>query len=137
MVDFPGTDFPLPVINPPPVARRPRVLVVDDDRPLSTMLSLVLRQYDFAVDVANNGEEALRLAKQQTYDVVVLDLQMPVLDGRAVYRELRALGIDWPVMILSAFQSIAVAAELGAQDAMDKPFDPELLVARLHALVRG
>ena len=113
----------------------PRILVVDDDRALSTMVSLVLKQSKFDVDVVNNGDDAIRRATEHSFDAVVLDLRMPGKDGRAVFRELRQLGVQVPVLILSAFDARQAQAELGAEGSMNKPFEPDVLVDTLREML--
>ena len=115
--------------------RTPRILVVDDDRALSTMVSLVLKQSEFDVDVVNNGDDAIRRATESNFDAVVLDLRMPGKDGRTVFRELRELGVRCPVLILSAYDARQAQAELGAEGSMNKPFEPDLLVDTLRQML--
>ena len=112
-----------------------RILVVDDDRALSTMVSLVLKQSEFDVHVVNNGDDAIRRATESNFDAVVLDLRMPGKDGRTVFRELRQLGVQAPVLILSAYDARQAQAELGAEGFMNKPFEPEVLVATLRQML--
>jgi DNA-binding response OmpR family regulator len=116
-------------------AQTPRILVVDDDRALSTMVSLVLRQSEFEVDVVNSGDDAIRRATESNFDAVVLDLRMPGKDGRTVFRELRELGVRIPVLILSAYDARQAQAELGAEGSMNKPFEPDLLVDTLRQML--
>ncbi len=113
-----------------------RVLIVDDDRPLSSMISFVLRQYGYTVEVANNGDAGLaRLASEQ-FDVVVLDLRMPGKDGRTVFREMRSAGVTTPVMILSAFDARRARDELGAEAYMNKPFEPDALAEGIRRMLQ-
>jgi DNA-binding response OmpR family regulator len=116
-------------------AQAPRILVVDDDKALSMMVSLVLKQSEFDVDVVNNGDDAIRRAKERAFDAVVLDLRMPGKDGRAVFRELRELGVTTPVLILSAYDARQAQAELGAEGSMNKPFEPDVLVDVLKRMI--
>ena len=112
-----------------------RVLIVDDDRSLASMLSFVLRQYGYTVDVANSGDDGLDLLRTQTFDAIVLDLRMPGKDGRAVFRELRAAGVTTPVMILSAFDARRARDELGAEGFMNKPFEPDALAENIRRML--
>jgi DNA-binding response OmpR family regulator len=112
-----------------------RVLVVDDDASVTRLVSLFLRDEGFEVLTAGNGEEALREIEQTEPDVIVLDLQMPVMDGETFYRELRARGAEIPVLVLSAYGARAASRRLGAQDSLDKPFDPDTLVTRVERLL--
>ena len=113
----------------------PSVLIVDDDRGLSSMIAFVLRSYGFSVDVANSGDEGLGLVTARSYDAVVLDLRMPGKDGRAVFREMREGGIDTPVLILSAYDAQRAREELGANAYLNKPFEPDALAESLHRML--
>lgn len=115
----------------------PVVLVVDDDPPLRRMLSLTLRDGGFSVVPADNGQAALDLLTSDDTlpDAIVLDLEMPVMDGRAFFRELRSRGIDVPVLLVSAYGARAAQRQLGAEGALDKPFNPEELIRRVRSLL--
>jgi two-component system KDP operon response regulator KdpE len=114
------------------------VLVVDDEMPIRRALSVALGGQGFAVDQAGNGQEAIQRIAEQAYDVVILDLIMPGMDGLAVLRSVR----DWtqvPVIVLSARgreQDKVQALDLGADDYLVKPFGMEELVARMRAVLR-
>ena len=99
------------------------------------MVSLVLKQSEFDVDVVNNGDDAIRRAQERPFDAVVLDLRMPGKDGRTVFRELRQLGVQTPVLILSAYDARQAQTELGAEGSMNKPFEPDLLVDKLKQML--
>jgi len=114
---------------------QPRVLIIDDDRGLASMIAFVLRSYAFSVDIANSGDEGLGLVSARQYDAVVLDLRMPGKDGRTVYREMRAGGIQTPVLILSAFDAQGARDELGAQAYLNKPFEPDVLAESLQRML--
>lgn len=114
----------------------PYVLVVDDDEALARMLRVLLESEQCNVRVAHDGREALSALGEFVPDVVLLDLQMPIMDGRAFYREFRSLGFNTPVMLLSAFNADKARVELGADDAMDKPCDPEIVLTRVQRLVQ-
>jgi DNA-binding response OmpR family regulator len=116
-----------------------KVLVVDDSERLRRSLEHGLRRSGFAVDTAGDGEEGLAHARHGGYDVLVLDLMMPKVDGLTVLRRLRDERIDVHVLVLSAKDQVAERVEglrLGADDYLTKPFDFDELVARLRALVR-
>lgn len=122
----------------PPREPLVRVLIVDDDPVIRRLVSLTLVDEGYQVDVAEDGEQGLALldrAPDALPDLIVLDLEMPVLDGRTFYRKIRDRGLAVPVMILSAFGAHAARRELGAEAALDKPFDPFDLVRRLDRLV--
>ncbi|WP_176561925.1 response regulator transcription factor [Mycolicibacterium palauense] len=113
--------------------------MVDDDPDVRTSVARGLRHSGFDVRVAANGKEALRLLAGESHDALVLDVQMPELDGVAVVTALRALGNDIPICVLSARDTVndrIAGLEAGADDYLTKPFDLGELVARLHALLR-
>jgi DNA-binding response OmpR family regulator len=110
------------------------VLIVDDDAALRRMLRLTLLDGGFDVRLAENGRAALEAIAEQAPDAVVLDLEMPEMDGRTLIRELRERGIDVPVLIVSAYGARAAGRELGAP-AMDKPFNPDDLLTAVRELV--
>ncbi len=116
-----------------------RLLVVDDEEHLSTAVRRGLVQEGFAVDVAATGTQALLLAEDAEYDVIVLDLMLPGLSGYEVARRLRARG-DWtPILVLSAKDGEydqADALDFGADDFLAKPFSFVVLLARIRSLVR-
>lgn len=116
-----------------------KVLVVEDSERLRRSLEHGLRRSGFAVDLVGDGEEGLAFARHGSYDVIVLDLMLPKLDGLSVLRRLREDGSDVHVLILSARDQVderIQGLQLGADDYLTKPFDFDELVARLRALVR-
>jgi DNA-binding response OmpR family regulator len=117
-------------------ATMPMVMIVDDDPALGRMMTMMLRDGGFDVSTATDGEAGLhKIDDEGAPDAIVLDLEMPVMDGRTFYREIRARGIDSPVLVLSANGARAASRELGAQAHMDKPFDPDTLVRKVRALL--
>lgn len=106
----------------------PRILVIDDDDALLRMLRLSMATDGLQVATATDGAAALERLASDHYDVVVLDLQMPVMDGRSFYREMDSRGYDVPVVILSAYGAERAKRELGAAAAVAKPFDPDMLI---------
>ncbi|CRZ17030.1 two component response transcriptional regulatory protein prra [Mycolicibacterium neworleansense] len=115
------------------------VLMVDDDPDVRTSVARGLRHSGFDVRVAASGKEALRLLSNESHDALVLDVQMPELDGVAVVTALRALGNEIPICVLSARDTVndrIAGLEAGADDYLTKPFDLGELVARLNALLR-
>jgi two-component system copper resistance phosphate regulon response regulator CusR len=116
-----------------------RVLLAEDDARLGEMLSRGLREKAYAVDWARDGERALYLAVLNRYDAAILDVMMPKKDGFAVCRELRARGRTFPVLMLTARDTVAdkiTGLDAGADDYLTKPFDFGELLARLRALMR-
>jgi DNA-binding response OmpR family regulator len=116
-----------------------RLLIVEDNRSLLKSLKKGLVEESFAVDTAEDGEEGLYLAEANDYDVVILDLMLPKLDGWTVLREMRAKGLSTHVLILTARDAPddkVRGLNGGADDYLTKPFRFEELLARIRALVR-
>src|SRR4051812_942557 len=116
-----------------------RILLIEDSKRLQTSLTAGLRRSGFAVDSAADGEEGLWLAQSNDYDVIVLDLMIPKMDGLSVLRKLREGGRTAHVLILSAKDSTPdkiAGLDCGADDYLAKPFNFDELVARLRALAR-
>lgn len=116
-----------------------RVLIVEDDPVLADGLTRSLREADYAVDCVSDGGEADHVLATQNYDLVILDLGLPKLDGFEVLRRLRRRGAKVPVLILTArdaLQDRVKGLDLGADDYLTKPFDLPELEARVRALVR-
>lgn len=104
------------------------VLVVDDDPAVVRLLKLTLRGGGFEVTGASNGEEALQEIERHAPEAIVLDIEMPVMNGREFFERLRARHIDVPVVILSAYNPRRVQRELGAEAYIGKPFEPDDLI---------
>ena len=117
----------LPGLNP--------VLVVDDDPALLQLVAATLQDEGFGVLTAANGAEALQLVDNDAVCAIVLDLEMPIMDGRTFFRELRARGMQTPVLLLSANQPRMARREIGADAALEKPFEPYLLAHQLRQLI--
>jgi len=116
-----------------------RVLLVDDEEAITAQLAPFLERASFTVEVAGDGEEALRRVADFAPDLIVLDVLMPRLDGRETLRRLRQAK-DWtPVILLTQVGSPAeraMALEEGADDYLNKPFEPYELIARIRAVLR-
>lgn len=116
-----------------------RVLLVEDYEPLRKSLEQGLGEAGYALDVAADGEEGLWYALGNDYDVIVLDLMLPVVDGLSILRKIRARKKDAPVLILTARDTVqdrVTGLDCGADDYLVKPFAFEELLARVRALVR-
>src|ERR1700704_2775284 len=116
-----------------------RVLVVEDDRRLAASLRRSLMESRMAVDVAHNGEDGLAAASTTPYDVIVLDLMLPRLDGLEVTRRLREHRMESPILMLTARDGVddrVSGLEAGADDYLVKPFALREVIARLRALTR-
>lgn len=115
------------------------VLVVEDYVPLRESMTQALREEGYAVDATGDGEEGLWYAQTGQYDVVLLDLMLPKMDGLTILRKLREAGIAVHVLILTAKDGVedrVRGLDLGADDYLVKPFALEELLARVRALVR-
>lgn len=122
-----------------PAGSRPRLLLVEDERGLADLLTGVLEDVGYAVDRAFDGQRALHLGLCRPYEVIVLDLGLPVVDGVAVLRAWRQRGVRVPVLVLTARGGVADRVDVldsGAEDFLGKPFDLDELLARLRALLR-
>jgi two-component system OmpR family response regulator len=116
-----------------------RILIIEDDPVLADGLTRSLRQSDYAVDCVNDGSEADHVLLAQNYDLVILDLGLPKLDGFEVLRRLRRRGSKTPVLILTARDALddrVKGLDLGADDYLTKPFDLPELEARVRASIR-
>ncbi len=116
-----------------------RILLVEDEPGAARMLAKGLREQTYAVDIAADGEAALYQASVNAYDLVILDITLPVKDGIEVCRELRDAGLTIPILMLTARDSVQdriVGLDTGADDYLTKPFDFHELLARLRALLR-
>jgi len=116
-----------------------RVLVVEDEPKLAEVLERGLEEHGYAVDVAHDGETAFGLALIEPYDLIVLDVMIPLLDGYSVCRDLRARGNAVPILMLTARDAVddrVAGLDSGADDYLVKPFAFRELLARIRALLR-
>ena len=116
-----------------------RVLVVEDDNRIAGFVAKGLRENSYAVDIASDGDEATYMASINTYDLFILDVNLPKKDGFDVCRELRENGSKQPVLMLTARDAIddrVSGLDIGADDYLTKPFEFRELLARLRALLR-
>jgi DNA-binding response OmpR family regulator len=116
-----------------------RVLIVEDELRLAANIVAGLRDAGFAVDHAPDGVEGVEFAEQNIFDVIILDLMLPRLDGKSVLRNIRSKKIHTPVLILTAQEGKTSTIDLlnaGADDYLPKPFDLGELIARVKALIR-
>ena len=115
------------------------ILIAEDEVRLAEALAQILKDQKYQVDVVYDGRDALDYAESGTYDVIVLDVMMPYLDGFQVVHKLREKRIQTPVIMLTAkdsWQNKVQGLDAGADDYMTKPFQPEELLARIRALSR-
>lgn len=116
-----------------------KILVVEDDSSVAQTLQILLSNYHYAVDIATDGKAGLEMADAFDYDLVLLDVWLPGLDGISVCRQLRAKDLRMPILVLTAQDGGAQkvnALNAGADDYVVKPFDVEELMARVQALLR-
>jgi heavy metal response regulator len=116
-----------------------RVLLVEDDRKLSAYIKRGLEEQSYAVDAVSSGRDALDWAESAPYDLIVLDIMLPEVDGITVCRELRRRGMRTPILMLTARDAVddrVIGLDAGADDYLVKPFAFEELLARLRAGTR-
>ncbi|WP_226036450.1 response regulator transcription factor [Aquibacillus saliphilus] len=116
-----------------------KVLIVDDEESIVTLLKFNIERAGFKTDVAYNGLEALHKATEESFDLIILDLMLPELEGTEVCKRLRQKKIETPILMLTAkddeFDKV-LGLEIGADDYLTKPFSPKEVVARIKAILR-
>lgn len=116
-----------------------RILVVEDEPTLCAQLRMALEEQGYAVDIANNGEDGLHMGKEESFDVAIVDLGLPKLDGISVLKGWRIAGKKLPVIILTArdnWSEKVSGIDAGADDYLTKPFHMEELLARIRSVIR-
>lgn len=116
-----------------------RILIAEDEKKIAEFIKRGLREEGYAADTAPDGLEAVRLAEENPYDLLLLDVMLPGLDGVEVCRRLRAAGFSAPILMLTAKDRVedkVKGLDSGANDYLTKPFAFEELLARLRALLR-
>ena len=116
-----------------------KILLVEDDEATANVLAQELTTYHYCVETAADGQMALELAQGFHYDLLVLDIVLPKLDGISLCRRLRSHGLQMPILLLSAKDSTndrVIGLEAGADDYLVKPYEISELIARIQALLR-
>ncbi len=116
-----------------------RVLLVEDDSSTAKSIELMLKSEGYVTDVADLGEDGLEIGKLYDYDIIILDLMLPDMDGYEVLKRLRASKVETPILILSGLTELDNKIKglgIGADDYLTKPFDKRELIARIQAIVR-
>lgn len=116
-----------------------RVLIVEDDSRLLTQLDVLLQKNGYSVDLADDGQKAQFLLQEHTYDLAIIDIGLPIVDGFEVIQKARKNDVSCPILILTArdrWQEKVEGLDAGADDYLTKPFHNEELLARINALIR-
>lgn len=116
-----------------------RILLIEDDSSTAKSIELMLKSDGYVIDVADLGEDGLDLGKVYEYDIIILDLMLPDMDGFDVLKELRDSRVETPILILSGLGEMENKIKglgFGADDYLTKPFDKRELTARIQAIVR-
>jgi heavy metal response regulator len=116
-----------------------RILLIEDDKDVARFVGKGLKENLFLMELATDGEEGYQLATQEKYDLIILDILLPKMDGWEVLQKIRGKGIETPVIILTAkdaTQDVVKGLNLGADDYLIKPFSFSELLARIRAILR-
>ena len=115
-----------------------KLLLVEDNNQLNKALATLLKRNPYMVDSAFNGEDALLFLKEYQYDVIILDIMLPKIDGLTVLKTARNNGLNTPIILLTAKSTVEdkiAGLDLGADDYLPKPFNSEELLARIRAFI--
>ena len=116
-----------------------KILVAEDDPNLGMLLTQYLEAKDFEVTLCKDGQQGFEAFKQDQYDILILDVMMPIMDGFTLASEIRSTDKDVPIIFLTAKtlkDDVLKGFEVGADDYLTKPFTMEVLVARINAILR-
>ena len=116
-----------------------RILIADDEKELARAIGMILKYSDYEVDIVENGKQAVEKTNDNIYDVIILDVMMPIMDGIEALKEIRKNNIKTPVLLLTAKSQVDDKVEgldSGANDYLTKPFDKKELLARIRTLTR-
>ena len=121
------------------MSKKYKILLADDEKELSRAVATILRYSNYEVDTVYNGKEAIEKVNENVYDVIILDIMMPITDGLQSLKEIRKNNIKTPIILLTAKSQVDDKVEgldLGANDYLTKPFDKKELLARIRVLIR-
>lgn len=116
-----------------------KILIADDEKELARAIGMILKYSNYEVDIVENGKQAVEKTIDNVYDVIILDVMMPIMDGIQALKEMRRNNIKTPILLLTAKSQVDDKVEgldSGANDYLTKPFDKKELLARLRALTR-
>lgn len=116
-----------------------KILIAEDEIDLAKAIRAILQFNNYEVEVANNGQEALNKTMEGTYNAIILDIMMPVMDGITALKEMRKNGVNTPIILLTAKSQVDDKVEgldSGANDYLTKPFNKKELLARIRAVTR-